>query len=198
MTGVQTCALPILPQEIRDEYTKGYEIQMVIPPLIQETTKEEEKESIGGARFKTDNVNESPTAIIGIQRHGSLNLFSNELVNQENFEEKKLYIQNIGKRIGNKLADSFGQVKLRENIGNYLKFTIPKIDHTKSIGYAFELLSEIVKEYNIEDCTLSQIKINKIFKDLLKANETEHDNKTIEVFNSNHNDTIHDIIISDK
>lgn len=171
------------PQELKESFGNGYEIQVSIPSA---TTKEETEflaqvnltseaamqleevkqlfDKAGQSELKAqiDPKGNAAHILTDINTRGSV---------KARMVANYLILQSRGLEIGQKLADEFGEAKMPERIGNFFKFRVDKVNDRQTIGYLFGLLQGVVEKYNITQYSATQTSLNQIFQTLARKAE---------------------------
>jgi ATP-binding cassette subfamily A (ABC1) protein 3 len=178
------------PQELKETFGKGYEIQVSIPSatpleetafLMKVNLVPETEMSLDEVMQLFDKVDLSELKV-QLDPKGNAAHILTEINTKGTVRAKMvanyLILQSRGREIGMKLAEEFGEAKVPEHIGNFFKFRVDKVDDKQTIGFLFGLLQGIVEKYNITQYSASQTSLNQIFQTLarqadygLKANQ---------------------------
>jgi len=178
------------PQELKEAFGKGYEIQVSIPSatsleenafLIKVNLAPETEMELDEVMELFDKVYLSELKV-QLDPKGNAAHILTEINTKGSVKAKMvasyLILQSRGMEIGKKLAEEFGEAKVPEHIGNFFKFRVDKVDDKQTIGFLFGLLQEVVERYNITQYSASHTSLNQIFQTLarqadygLKANQ---------------------------
>eukprot|EP00826_Nyctotherus_ovalis_P045315 TRINITY_DN49_c0_g1_i2.p1 TRINITY_DN49_c0_g1~~TRINITY_DN49_c0_g1_i2.p1 ORF type:complete len:1624 (+),score=501.10 TRINITY_DN49_c0_g1_i2:541-5412(+) len=171
------------PQELKETFGKGYEIQVSIPSataaeeaemlstmnLTPETEMRQEEvlqlfKRAGQSELKAqvDSKGNAAHILAEINTKGTVRarLVANYLI-----------LQSRGLEIGQKLADEFGEAKIPEHIGNFFKFRVDQANDKQTIGFLFGLMQDLVEKYHITQYSASQTSLNQIFQTLARQAE---------------------------
>lgn len=171
------------PQELKETFGNGYEIQVSIPSA----TAKEEAEFLAQVNLTSDtgmqleevhslfdkaNQSELKTQVDpkGNAAHILTEIHTRGSV-KARMVANYLILQSRGLEIGQKLADEFGEAKMPEHIGNFFKFRVDKVNDRQTIGYLFGLLQGVVEKYNITQYSATQTSLNQIFQTLARQSE---------------------------
>eukprot|EP00826_Nyctotherus_ovalis_P029004 TRINITY_DN2286_c0_g1_i4.p1 TRINITY_DN2286_c0_g1~~TRINITY_DN2286_c0_g1_i4.p1 ORF type:complete len:1634 (-),score=496.68 TRINITY_DN2286_c0_g1_i4:185-5086(-) len=172
------------PQELKDKYGKGFEIQISLPHPKPED--EEKYLAKYGIQLDTQLNMEEVKRVFGaagkpeleeeLGNKGNAAHIGDELRNKEVVNAKVLasfmILEEQFLDIGKLLANEFGEVRVPEHIGNFFKFKVDKTKPSHTIGFLFGMLQDVVTKYNITQYSASQTSLNQIFQSLVKQSES--------------------------
>ena len=171
------------PQELKEKYGKGYEIQISLPqPKEEEERKYLEKYGIDPTSKMTEED------ILKLFKMASLDELQDELKLKGNAAHIKSELDGAGsanpkivanflileerfREIGMSIAKVFKEARVPEHIGNFFKLRVDKTDPHHTIGYLFGILQDLVQKYNISQYSASQTSLNQIFQSFVKQSE---------------------------
>jgi ATP-binding cassette subfamily A (ABC1) protein 3 len=168
------------PQELKEIFGKGYEIQISIPPATQleETAFLAQMNLAPETDMNLEEVNQlfdkadRSELKVQLDPKGNAAHILTEINTKGSVKARMvanyLILQSRGVEIGEKLAEEFGEAKVPEHIGNFFKFRVDKIDEKQTIGFLFGLLQGVVEKYHITQYSASQTSLNQIFQTLAK------------------------------
>jgi ATP-binding cassette subfamily A (ABC1) protein 3 len=174
------------PQELKETFGKGFEIQVSMPL----TTETEEREFLDKFKFEVNQEIEYED-IVKIFKAGGYAELEEQLKSKGNaahimteIENKKTVRARLvasfvlththAMEVGNELAGEFGEVRVPEWIGNFYKFRVNKSKPHHTIGFLFGIVQDIVHKYKISQYSASQTSLNQIFQTFAKQVEVIH------------------------
>ena len=171
------------PQELKDAFGKGFEIQISVP-LPSEKEESEYLSSFNlGLNTEMDerqilnlfNSIGRPELSAQLAPKGNASHIAGELLAGKKVKAKIvanfLLIERHALNFALEIAEEFGEVKVPESIGNFFKFRIDKSKPHHTIGFLFGLVQELVQKYGISQYSASQTSLNQIFQTLAKQAE---------------------------
>ncbi len=171
------------PQELKETFGKGFEIQISIP-LPNEKDEKVYLDQLGmdiNAELNRDEILRTfaaagrPELASQLDSKGNAAHMTNELAAGRKVKARTvasfLIIEQHALAIAQQLANEFGEVRVPEHIGNFFKFRVDKSKPSHTIGYLFGFLQDIVEKYNIIQYSASQTSLNQIFQTFAKQAE---------------------------
>ena len=171
------------PQELREKYGKGYEIQINV--------KQPNEEDIinllvpfGLHPNKEFTRDELIRFLIGVQlpelvEELNPNGYASEFDREFSFGNKVaissaahfVLLEKRGRDVAIELARIFGEVKIPEHYNNYFKFRVEKTDQNQTIGLLFTMIQEMCNNLPISDYSASQTTLSQIFHTFVQQAE---------------------------
>eukprot|EP01022_Parablepharisma_sp_SALTPOND_P014471 TRINITY_DN1967_c0_g1_i1.p1 TRINITY_DN1967_c0_g1~~TRINITY_DN1967_c0_g1_i1.p1 ORF type:complete len:1683 (-),score=190.16 TRINITY_DN1967_c0_g1_i1:3454-8502(-) len=171
------------PQELKEAYGKGFEIQISIP-LPNEKDEKEYLERLNippetGLGYediiKIFNATGRPKLAEQLGPKGNASHMMIELESGRAVKARTLanflIIEERAITLANEIANEFGDVRVPEHIGNFFKFRVDKSKPYHTIGFLFGFLQDIVEKYDITQYSASQTSLNQIFQSLARQAE---------------------------
>jgi len=170
------------PQELKQNFSKGYEIQINVPlpseideiNFLKENGVSEEKLDKNQIQSIFERINRADLiphlSLNGNASHIFAELSQGNKVNPKivaNF----ILVEQIARNFALDLASEFDSVKIMEHLGNYFKFRITKNKAHHTIGFLFGVVQDLVKKYKIEQYSTSQTSLNQIFNSFSKKED---------------------------
>jgi len=171
------------PQELKEAFGKGFEIQISMPLTIES----EEREFLKGYHFDVNQEIEYKDVIRIFQAVDCANLeeqlkckgnaahimteIEHKMTVKARLVASFIITHLHAMEIGNKLADEFDEVRVPEWIGNFYKFRVDKTKPHHTIGFLFGVVQDIANKYKISQYSASQTSLNQIFQTFAKQVE---------------------------
>lgn len=188
MVGGSFCCIGT-PQELKEKFGKGFEIQINIP-------LPSEKEEIQLLNDLNSQTNFNYQADSLLTRENILSLFNSAKREDLAIQLSKegvgssmqaeldagrmikakivasfLLIEQQGRKFAFDLASEYCEVKIAEHLSNYFKFRVDKKKPTHTIGHLFGLMQDLTEKYNIIQYSVSQTSLTQIFQTFAKQAE---------------------------
>lgn len=181
------------PLELKDEFGKGYEIQVNIPIPLPEDEKDflskynEAPESKLNRDQTLELLKKTDKADLvkhfckeGVAAHIEAE-FSRGRQIRAGVVANFILIEDVVKKIVEDLVKEYGEVKIPEHIGNFIKFRVEKKHDYHTIGHLFGKMQDIIEKYKITQYSASQTSLAQIFQTFARQAEVfTHNNNDIE------------------
>jgi len=171
------------PQELKQTYGKGFEIQINIPiPTDQDEIDFLNQNFIPlDSKLSLDDIKKLFTLvkrsdlIQHLSKTGSAaHIFSEiDLGRQINprIVANFILVEQQARNFAVELANEFDNIRIMEHLGNYFKFRVTKMKSFQTIGYLFGFMQDLVTKYKIVQYSTTQTSLTQIFHSFAKKDD---------------------------